>query len=211
MSKQHRVWFHLDPFNPWVLGADRAHRSVTRMPGGGHSQSLPSSGRSASPKTERRGCGCQTRFGIPFWLVGEFTTHFLAPILVVGSDSDVLGYHLAFEKPMATWPHCVPVHGQSVRQKNAERSRGEDLFLHGTIAGPGVQTTHKTNGWVHMGMAPKTGIPKWLALGSGKNGPKPAVCPSSLILSHCHITAIVFLRIIIIQIRSTLLLMGVEP
>ena len=22
------------------------------------------------------GCGCQNRFGIPFWLVGEFTTHF---------------------------------------------------------------------------------------------------------------------------------------
>ena len=22
------------------------------------------------------GCGCQNRFGIPFWLVDEFTTHF---------------------------------------------------------------------------------------------------------------------------------------
>ena len=25
---------------------------------------------------EAFGCGCQKRFGIPFWLVGEFTTHF---------------------------------------------------------------------------------------------------------------------------------------
>ena len=24
----------------------------------------------------RCGCGCQNRFGIPFWLAGEFTTHF---------------------------------------------------------------------------------------------------------------------------------------
>ena len=30
------------------------------------------------------GCRCQNRFGIPFWLVGEFTTHFRLPILVVG-------------------------------------------------------------------------------------------------------------------------------
>ena len=30
------------------------------------------------------GCGCQDRFGIPFWWVGEFTTHFRLPILVVG-------------------------------------------------------------------------------------------------------------------------------
>ena len=29
------------------------------------------------------GCGCQNHFGIPFWLVGEFT-HFGLPILVVG-------------------------------------------------------------------------------------------------------------------------------
>ena len=25
---------------------------------------------------EPHGCGCQNRFGIPFWLLGEFTTHF---------------------------------------------------------------------------------------------------------------------------------------
>ena len=28
------------------------------------------------PSLEPIGCGCQNRFGIPFWLVGEFTTHF---------------------------------------------------------------------------------------------------------------------------------------
>ena len=28
------------------------------------------------------GCGCQNRFGMPFWLVGEFTTHFRLPIFV---------------------------------------------------------------------------------------------------------------------------------
>ena len=48
-------------------------------------------------------CGCQYRFGIPFWLVGEFTTHF-EPILVVGLgcslgvwDSILILTHTHFE------------------------------------------------------------------------------------------------------------------
>ena len=41
--------------------------------------------------------------------------------------------------------------------------------------------------FVHMAVAQKTGnYPKWVALVSGKM-PKPAVCPSWLILSHTHI------------------------
>ena len=42
--------------------------------------SRPSSGSSHGAY----GCGCQNRSGIPFWLAGEFTTHFRLPILVVG-------------------------------------------------------------------------------------------------------------------------------
>ena len=33
-------------------------------------------GSEAKSVHETNGCGCQSRFGIPFWLVGEFTTHF---------------------------------------------------------------------------------------------------------------------------------------
>ena len=40
--------------------------------------------------------------GIPFG-VGEFTTHFRLPILVVGLVDVHWGYDLGFEKPMATW------------------------------------------------------------------------------------------------------------
>ena len=47
------------------------------------------------------GCGCQNRFGIPFWLVGEFTTHFRLPILVVG-----LGCSLKL-RAFEPWP-CFP-------------------------------------------------------------------------------------------------------
>ena len=36
----------------------------------------------------RNGRGCQHRFGIPFWLVGEFTTHFRA---YCSGDWDVHG------------------------------------------------------------------------------------------------------------------------
>ena len=36
-----------------------------------------------SPKAGKLfGGGCQNRFGIPFWGIGEFTTHFRFPILV---------------------------------------------------------------------------------------------------------------------------------
>ena len=30
------------------------------------------------PRLRPYGCGCPNRFGVPFWLVGEFTTHFRA-------------------------------------------------------------------------------------------------------------------------------------
>ena len=30
----------------------------------------------AAYEAKEHGCGCQNRFGIRFWLVGEFTTHF---------------------------------------------------------------------------------------------------------------------------------------
>ena len=44
------------------------------------------------------GCGCQDRFGIPFWLVGAFTTHFRTHF---SGDWDVhWGYDLDFEP----WP-----------------------------------------------------------------------------------------------------------
>ena len=44
------------------------------------------------------GCGCQSRFGIPFWLVGEFTTHFRT-YLVVG-----LGCSLGGHRDFDPWP-----------------------------------------------------------------------------------------------------------
>ena len=41
------------------------------------------------------GCGCQNRFGIPFWLVGAFTTHFRT---CFSGDWDVhWGFDLAFD------------------------------------------------------------------------------------------------------------------
>ena len=47
------------------------------------------------------GCGCQNRFGIPFWLVGEFTTHFRTHF---SGDWDVhWGYDLDFDP----WPFVV--------------------------------------------------------------------------------------------------------
>ena len=49
------------------------------------------------------GCGCPNRFGDPIlWLVGEFTTHFRLPILVVGLGCS-LDFGTGFFDP---WP-CV--------------------------------------------------------------------------------------------------------
>ena len=47
-----------------------------------------------------QGRGCQNRFGIRFWLVGEFTTHFRPPILVL--ESDVHWKRFGAEGPTAT-------------------------------------------------------------------------------------------------------------
>ena len=38
--------------------------------------SLQGQERAPLKETESYGCGGQNRFGIPFWLAGEFTTHF---------------------------------------------------------------------------------------------------------------------------------------
>ena len=47
------------------------------------------------------GCGGQNRFGIPFWLVGEFTTHFRT-YFSGWIESDVhWGYDLDFDP----WPN----------------------------------------------------------------------------------------------------------
>ena len=54
----------------------------------------------------RGGCGCQNRFGLPFWLEGE-VTHFGRSILVVG-----LGYDLDFE------PSGVSVFAQATVNSN---------------------------------------------------------------------------------------------
>ena len=43
------------------------------------------------------GCGCQNRFGIPFWLVGDFTTHFRT---YFSGDWDVY------------WAYGILTHGQ---------------------------------------------------------------------------------------------------
>ena len=61
----------LNPWSPWPCmlwprGSIASSPSRGKMAG-----SAPS-----SPGTRRWGCGCQNRFGIPFWLAGEFTTHF---------------------------------------------------------------------------------------------------------------------------------------
>ena len=45
----------------------------------------------AVSSNRRHGCGCQNRFGIPIWLVGEFTTHFRT---YVGVDWDVHWVHM---------------------------------------------------------------------------------------------------------------------
>ena len=47
---------------------------------------------------------------------------------------------------------------------------------------------------LYMAVAQKAGIPKWVALVSG-NIPRPAVCPSSLVLSHSHMGGVVVSQI----------------
>ena len=50
------------------------------------------------------GCGGQNRFGIPFWLVGEFTTHSRT---YFSGDWDVQwGYDLAFDP----WPYFLYIY-----------------------------------------------------------------------------------------------------
>ena len=52
---------------PFPVSATRSHLpSLQETPG------LLST---AAPRKDRYGCGGQNRFGIPFWLLGEFTTH----------------------------------------------------------------------------------------------------------------------------------------
>ena len=49
---------------------------------------------------QNRGCGGQIRFGIPFWLVGEFTTHFFLDFRGIGFPDVHWGCDLAFDP----WP-----------------------------------------------------------------------------------------------------------
>ena len=49
----------------------------------------------------RNGCGCQNRFGIPFWLVGEFTTHFRTYVRWG------LGCSLGLRE-FGPWPNALP-------------------------------------------------------------------------------------------------------
>ena len=59
------------------------------------------------------GRGCQHRFGIPFWLVGEFTTH--VTIYFSGIGMFTGGYpwpYLFFPCPCGLAPFGGPFHGQ---------------------------------------------------------------------------------------------------
>ena len=73
------------------------------------------------------GCGCQNRFGISFWLVGEFTNHFRT---YFSGDWDVYwGYDLAFD----LWQFlCLDEHGHHL--------------LHRDAAPTGQQKSHKLLG-----------------------------------------------------------------
>ena len=82
---------------PWAPAAPRWFSGRRKADPGPRT---PASSRSEScPLTARiDGCGCQNRYGIPFWLVGEFTTHFRT---YFSGDWDVhLGYDLGFDP----WP-----------------------------------------------------------------------------------------------------------
>ena len=61
-----------EPWKAWVAYAKAGWDTITK-PGPWPNKWLP---RLFFFLQKKIGCGCQDRFGMPFWLVGEFTTNF---------------------------------------------------------------------------------------------------------------------------------------
>ena len=85
--------------------------------------------------------------------------------------------------------HCLLL-TQAISRLQLDGLHLQDLLLvPGTRLLPGfnfVDPPKTDEGMNHL-VAQKRWYPKWVALASGNMGPKPAVCPSCLILSHSHL------------------------
>ena len=88
----------------------------------GHVHGLPPRTNQAKGGFRRtHGCGCQNRFGIPFWLVSEFTTHFRTYF----SDWDVhWGYGILTHGHMSESESTL---GSNTSLPNMVKKRGQAL------------------------------------------------------------------------------------